>query len=403
MMVRRYVVKEMPEAVMQIRKELGKDAVILSTKKVTVRKWLGLWRQHRIEVVAAIGDDVPLSAVAASSKRQQGKPQSPVSRSSNRMDTSVVETGVSVEHLPGSSEVEGLRKELQEVRKLIEETVLHKGDGAGIGASFRETESSVIREVSEWLAGRGFSIEVAKKVTNEASQVGLGSANAIDFEGLKQRVVEVLRPRIQRIAAHQGPLRPHTHTIALVGPTGVGKTTTVAKLAALNVLSGKRVGLITTDTYRIAAVDQLRTYANILGVPLEVVYELEDAAAVVDRVSDCDVVLVDTAGRNYQNEENVSEIKGFLKALEVDEVLFVLSVTSKTEDLHALVAQFQDVQIDRFLFTKLDETSSHGAIVELAMTYDIPLSFVTNGQSVPDDIEIAKVDKIFNGVMGGAV
>jgi flagellar biosynthesis protein FlhF len=319
------------------------------------------------------------------------------------LDASIREVSAAAEQPSTSFDVEGIRKELQEVRKLIEDTVLRKDHGTADGLSQASESSAVVREVSEWLTTRGFSNEIAKKITAEAWEMAQGTGHPINFEALKGHVEDVVRGRLERVTACDGPLRANTKTIALIGPTGVGKTTTVAKLAALNVLSGKRVGLITTDTYRIAAVDQLRTYANILGAPLEVVYQPEDVTAVKNRLLDCDVVLVDTAGRNFRHDEYVSEIKVYLDALNVDEVLFVLSVTSKTEDLHALVTQFQGVRVDRLLFTKLDETTSHGAIVELAMTYDLPLSFVTNGQSVPDDIEIANLNKILSAVMGGAV
>jgi flagellar biosynthesis protein FlhF len=197
------------------------------------------------------------------------------------------------------------------------------------------------------------------------------------------------------------PLAPTTRVASFIGPTGVGKTTTIAKIAAEQVLTrGKKVGLITTDTYRIAAVEQLRTYANILNVPLEVCYSQEDANRAMTKFADCDLILVDTAGRNYNNEVNVKELNSYLQVLKPDETYLVLSLTTKASDLMQIVSNFDQVNIDKFLFTKADETRSYGAIYNLINRYKIPLSYLTTGQNVPDDIEIVSTGRLASLIVG---
>ena len=179
-----------------------------------------------------------------------------------------------------------------------------------------------------------------------------------------------------------------TRIVHFVGPTGVGKTTTIAKLAADQSFSERRnVGFITADTYRIAAVDQLRTYADILNIPLEVVFSPSELTRAYYRMSDRDLLFMDTAGRNYRNELFVSEVNSLLAPGENSETILVLSMTSKFGDMKAVASQFAKYGVRQLLLTKFDETDSFGAIVNLVKEFDFRISYVTHGQTVPDDIQ----------------
>lgn len=188
--------------------------------------------------------------------------------------------------------------------------------------------------------------------------------------------------------------------VTLIGPTGVGKTTTIAKLAAnFALVSGRNVGLITVDTYRIAAVEQLRTYAEIIGVPLEVAYNPRELRNAVTRLHDRDLILIDTAGRSQNNYLQMAELKTYLEGIDV-EIHLVVSATTKVEDVNEIIRIFGQLSVDRVIITKLDETNSHGVILHSCVRAGVPLAFVTNGQGVPEDIEVACAEKLAQLILG---
>ena len=190
-------------------------------------------------------------------------------------------------------------------------------------------------------------------------------------------------------------------TIALIGPTGVGKTTTLAKLAAsFKLRQGRRVGLVTCDTYRIAAVDQLRTYANIIGLPLEIALTAPDMRRAVHGMSDCDVVLIDTAGRGPDDRGRLVELKQCLEAVDPHEVHLVLSSTASERVLLREAEAFADVGADRIVLTKLDEAVSFGVLINVMQAVGKSLSFITTGQEVPDHIEAGRPRRLAELVLG---
>ncbi|RKJ07476.1 flagellar biosynthesis protein FlhF, partial [Butyricicoccus sp. 1XD8-22] len=181
--------------------------------------------------------------------------------------------------------------------------------------------------------------------------------------------------------------------INVFGPTGVGKTTTIAKMAARSVLEKKkRIGFITTDTYRIAAIEQLKIYANLLQAPIEIVYNAQDYERAVQKMENVDLVFIDTAGRNYKEGKYVSDIKELIDFRDMSESFLVLSLTSKEKDMEIIIEQFNDVPIEKFIFTKIDETNSIGTIFNLMIKYNKGLAYYTDGQEVPEDIQEAKLD-----------
>lgn len=191
-------------------------------------------------------------------------------------------------------------------------------------------------------------------------------------------------------------------TLALVGPTGVGKTTTVAKLAAaLKLRHGKKVGLVTSDTYRIAAVEQLRTYATIIGLPLKVALTPEDMAAACESLGDCDVILVDTAGRSQHDAERLDELRRHRDAAQPHQTHLVLAAGASESVLVRAADRFKSLAPDRLLVTKLDEAVVFGPIVNLASRIGLGLSFVTTGQEVPDHIERARAERLARLVIDG--
>ena len=193
--------------------------------------------------------------------------------------------------------------------------------------------------------------------------------------------------------------------IFLVGPTGVGKTTTLAKIASkLKIESGKKVGLLTADTYRIATEEQLRTYANILAVPLTKIYSPDELVPAIEKVGDSDVILVDTTGFSHKCTAQKEDIRALINSLPEDyekEVFLVLSATTKYRDLIDIADTYKDMVDYKLLFTKLDETSTYGNLYNLRMYTKAELSYVTMGQNVPDDIEVFDTQKVVKKLLGG--
>jgi len=185
--------------------------------------------------------------------------------------------------------------------------------------------------------------------------------------------------------------------IFFVGPTGVGKTTTIAKLAAKYSLEeGKSVGLISADTYRIAAVEQLKIYSDILNIPLEIIYNSSEIDKSLERLSKNDIIMVDTAGRNHNNDKQVLELKNLLDVVKEKDIYLTLSCTSSNDDLKEIINAYDFISDYKIILTKIDEASTYGAIVNIATYTHKQLSYITTGQSVPDDIEIVTIDRIIN-------
>lgn len=192
--------------------------------------------------------------------------------------------------------------------------------------------------------------------------------------------------------------------VMLLGPTGVGKTTTIAKLAAIQALwEHRNVLLLTSDTYRIAAVDQLRTYAKILGVPIEVIFEAENFATILEEHASAELVLLDTAGRGQKDRKNLEAFETLYKAFQPDAVHLVLAANMKYRDMLDVVERMSVVPVSHVIFTKLDETVSYGALFNIHQTLNRPISFFTTGQNVPNDIEIASGQRLATLLLGEEV
>lgn len=255
------------------------------------------------------------------------------------------------------------------------------------------------------LLGQEVSEEIAEQILkNVRAKLDLQQIEneVLVREAVLQQLAQYIPAANSAITTSSPDDRPLT--IALIGPTGVGKTTTLAKLAASYKLRhGLRVGMVTCDTYRIAAVDQLRTYANIIGLPFEVALTPAQMKRAVHSLRDCDVILIDTAGRGQRDTSKLMELKSCLAAADPHEVHLVLSSTSSEKVLLQEAEAFSEVGADKILLTKLDEAVSFGILINVMLKVGKQLSFITTGQEVPDHIEAGSSERLAGLVLGGEV
>lgn len=310
---------------------------------------------------------------------------------------------------------DALQDELSAIREMVSQ-VLQRQTAAEIQGRQRRTEvlepptPRSLFELYLRLIGQEVSEDLAAQVI-ESIRRELGPERIDDHRAVREaalrhlaRLVPSAEPAGPRESApgRSGDPDGRPLTIALVGPTGVGKTTTVAKLAAsFKLRHGKRTGLITADTYRIAAVDQLRTYAEIIGVPLEVALTPAEMTEAVARLAGCDVIIIDTAGRGQNDSSRLDELRRFVAAARPHEVHLVLSSTAGERVLLKEAEAFSVIGPTRIVLTKLDEAVSFGVLINVMRALGKQLSFVTTGQEVPDDIELGRPEQLAALVVGG--
>jgi flagellar biosynthesis protein FlhF len=243
------------------------------------------------------------------------------------------------------------------------------------------------------------SEDVARELVERMRRQAPEAASLAPHE-LKDRLAELIAAEIP-IAGPISVTPGRRHLVALVGPTGVGKTTTIAKLAAnFRLREKRRVGLITVDTYRIAAVEQLRTYADIIDLPMEIVATPREMHQAVARMADLDLILMDTAGRSPRDEVKIQELKSILSEAAPDEVHLVLSSVASASSLARTAEQFAAAGTTSLLLTKLDEAASLGNLLALLRSSRLGLSYLTHGQNVPDDIVAADGRSLARVILG---
>lgn len=376
MKVKTFRASNMHEALTLVRQELGPEAAVLHTREVR-RRWFG-WlsaRPREIEVTASCGVNVP-SRLPAEDRfaRLEAPAEPPPSRPQIR---AVDETKI-------SQEVQGQLRTLQSMMKDLCRRSNHSSAGEWPEEYFRLYTSLVDAELHEELAR-----ELVENLRNDPRAAGV-----TDPMMLRARLAAMIESEINvsgPIIATPGRCR----LAALIGPTGVGKTTTIAKLAAnFRLKEKRRVGLITLDTYRIAAVEQLRTYADIIDLPMHVVSTPREMRETVRRMSHLDLILLDTAGRSPKDDLRLQELKAFLAEAEADEVHLVLSSASSSQALQKTAERFTSVGATSLILTKLDEVGGLGSILPLIRSSGLPLSYLTDGQNVPDDIQVAEARRL---------
>lgn len=409
MRVKKYVVDNMPEAMQKIRQELGKDAVIINTKEVRIGGMMGFFTTKKIEVVAAT--DV---VTAAPSPRALTPVADPVA-----VEASPLGQQDNVERVVRERVTTPQRQRSVPVfatEPVLSQEPMRTAPDATWQADITEMKTILLqwKHQSESMPHDGRLVVEPAAYATVRQRLAKQEVRAEIVSALLQRASELSLRTVEEIQAHvyaqvvermtqQPPatIRPEAKMVHLVGPTGVGKTTTIAKLAAEQTLKyRKSIAFITSDTYRIAAVDQLKTYASILDIPIEVVFSPMDLQRALTKFQDKDVIFMDTAGRNFRNEMAVSELQSLLRVPVEHDTYLVLSLTTKYPDLVAVTNHFHKFGINKVLLTKADETQTYGAVLNLLHDFPLHLSYVTDGQNVPDDIHVATAEYFAKELVG---
>lgn len=430
MTINKFQGKTESEAIEKAKQEMGPDVVIMSVKTVKPKGVFRALKGILYEVTAALEENEsdkvhpPAQTDAALPMQQMKKPESINLAADENIRISAVSANslderagrvlkqlrqqedttdhVQIQQQTSSSAIE---ERLDSLQSLLEDRISaekkNQEDGIGAANDHAQEGFSFVKMLYQTLLDNEVDEKYANQILDELEKISNKGSN-IDY---------ILSHIYQKLVLKFGQPKPiefqgSKPTVAFfIGPTGVGKTTTIAKVASrYKVDEGKKVAFLTADTYRIAATEQLRTYANILDMPLTIVYSAEEIQDAVRNLSEYDLILVDTAGFSHKNAaqcEDVKKLIGGLSAGNKTEVYLVLSATTKYRDLQDMCNIYRTFADYRLIFTKLDETSCYGNLLNIHLYSGADLSYATYGQNVPDDIEVFDTQKIVKKLLGG--
>jgi len=376
MKIRRYMANNMQEAIQKVKMDLGSDAVILNTRKVKRPGFLSFLRAPLVEVLASVEEEEKEAKAVLSDLKD-----------------------------PKVEELEGKVKSMEAMLdKIYQQMSEMKRDSVLSLANKNEKEdttSKIYKVFIDNMRQNDVEESVIDEILKALKEEGIDNNSSVNevFAIFKKEIIKRLGASEEITVGEQNKPK----VIMFLGPTGVGKTTTLAKIAAnFMIKEGKKVGLITADTYRIAAVEQLKTYSEIMGTPITVIYSPKEMKDAIKKNSESDLILIDTPGKNHKDKKHFDEIREIYKAAEPDEAYLLISATTKPKDCKAIINSYSFIDNYKLIFTKVDETSSLGVLLNVRELTGKSLSYVTTGQSVPDDIEIADAENISKKLLGNS-
>lgn len=406
MTINKFQGKTQEEAVEKAKKEMGESVVIMNVKEIKPKGLFSAFKSTTFEVTAAL-EEKEQQVNLFSALNTQRKNHETINYAADEK-IEIPRENVSSYHKTDSEENNGLEEKIESLQNLLEKNL--SGEEKAVDKLIRSGEKEngaqsemlrCIRMIYEVLLDNEVNERYVNQIMDDVER-SLRSTAGMDVvlsNVYQKMILKFGQPYKLELTAGQPKV------VFFIGPTGVGKTTTIAKIASkFKVDMGKRVAFLTADTYRIAAAEQLRTYANILDAPLTVVYAAEELNDAVERVKDYDLILVDTAGFSHKNEDQKKDMKALLDSLDPSydrDVFLVLSATTKYKDLVQIADSYHEITDYKLIFTKLDETGSYGNLLNIRMYSGAEMSYVTTGQNVPDDIEVFRTQKIVKQLLGG--
>lgn len=407
MIIKKFIAKTEKEAIENARKELGEGVVVMNVKPVKSKGLFAFLKSPMVEVTVALEEEsekltAAVSAISSVVASTQGKEEETVK------NTPVIETPEKRENNSVINEKRennsAIEEKLDSLQLLLEQQ-LQKPEEEKEEPAEEKKEETETDKFMHLLHDTMLENEVDEKYAREImDEIELINKPNIPFD---YALANTYQKMILKFGKPSG-IEPASSGIKLVffiGPTGVGKTTTIAKIASkFRVDEKKKVALLTADTYRIAAAEQLRTYANILEVPFRVIYTVEEINKALEDFKDYDYILIDTAGHSHQNTTQKDNMRNIIHSVDdrvESEVHLVLSATTKYKDLISIADSYKEMADYKLIFTKLDETTTLGNLLNLRLYTGASLSYVTYGQNVPDDIEDFNPQKTVKRLLGG--
>ncbi|MDA8229145.1 MAG: flagellar biosynthesis protein FlhF [Desulfitobacterium hafniense] len=404
MRVKRFVGENVAETMGKVKRDLGPDAVILQTRQFREGGIFGLFSKVKVEITAAI-EEIPASkklnpqpsrgcqGSVSQNQSLSGKGLAAQNFSSQSFMEESVTSNLGLASSK-ASQTTALETEIQSMRRLLEKMNKQMD---GIHADKAVWPDSLQRWAN-LLSDRGLSEFLVNRLIRQVQQT-----LAEELWQDENRVKNLLQELISQICSNTAAIQPGVHkprVVALIGPTGVGKTTTIGKLAAgFSIVDKRKVALITADTYRVAAVEQIKTFGEIIGVPVEVVMTPSGLREAISVHSDKELIFIDTAGRSPHHELHMAELRAFIDKAQPDLTMLVMSATTHPADQRKIFERFKFLAT-HLIFTKLDETVNTGAILNLLDEAKLPTAYITNGQNVPDDIELATPERLIRYILG---
>ena len=400
-----YQAVTMAEALAEVKRELGRNAVILRTRRLRkggILGWIGgrgMWEIQAVPHMSVLDRGPEGTYVAASaSSSERGAPDWSDSVPGPETSPRTAHGGAMLiatdEHDVQPVPQTHMSARMNDIHRMVAKLLSRQP---------RQSADDLPPELS-LLQKQLLSQDVDEALVTqllEQLRPAVADRGALQEGALQARLTELIAGRIG-VVDRSGVQGGRPSVIVLIGPTGVGKTTTIAKMAAnYKLREKKKVGLLTIDTYRIAAVDQLRTYAEILGVPIEAVLTPGELHGAIGKMSEMDVVLIDTAGRSQNDEMRLKDLRRFIAAIQCDEVHLVISAAANPKVAASALKRFGPLGTNRIIMTKLDEATTFGVILNIAAATDAAVSCVTTGQEVPDDIHPADANLLAECIVKG--
>ena len=414
MIIKKFQGKTEADATEQAKKELGPNVVIMNVKNVKRKGIFAIFKPHLIEVTAALEEEServsyvkkeePVS-VAESIPVPVNKAQPIFSEETIRQFELSATSRAKEPEKNESAETKAIEEKLDNLQNLLEQKLQTKEQEVAPQENVAEEKSSELIKFEKLLYNKMIENEVNETYANQIiEEMEKNIKPNMPFD---QALANIYQKMILKFGKPETitPAKNGPKVVFFIGPTGVGKTTTIAKVASKFSVEGKKkVALLTTDTYRIAAAEQLRTYADILEVPFRVIYTVDEIENSLRDFKDYDYIFVDTAGHSHKNETQKANMSEFIHSVDgkvEKEAYLVLSATTKYRDLLSIADSYSGMTEYKLIFTKLDETVTLGNLLNLKLYTGAPLSYVTCGQNVPDDIEQFNPQKTVKLLLGG--